>query len=496
MKPLCLLILIACIATVKLSAQNNKFFIESEVRKSDQANRVYGLWFQDIENEDFHILRTNTHMNLAFTDVYTKDLKHIKSVETCNAKRFSGGIALQNNPYLLELKYKYDVHIKTYTDISFVGHRLNKASDKIGEDSTIMITPFILKENIFRGNFAISPDKSKLLLYHYTEDDELGIRGLTDEVELLVFDADLKLLWKRKVNLSPENYGKKIVVLKKFRINNQGSIGILTTIFKSENKRTYKSNTPTDIPSFFFVGRAENEFIHFKPTLPDYFFNEIDFAFDKENNIHLLGQYSTQAYMYQGGYIYMKLNATCTKVLAKTVTPYTAEFMKAAWGKNRLKYNELVDFYLTSWRIIAETNEIVFTLERRSPSAISLKYQQVIVGKLDEKGQLLWINTIYKNTQEAEKYEAFLSHYMVPKENKVYVLYNSGIYDSNKAVIVQIDEKGNMREKPLFLNRNRETILCPILTQVVGDKLLLTMQSTYFSVYNFGLLDLEAFFQD
>ena len=477
-----------------LSAQNKDFLVESKVRKSNDANRTYGLWFQAPNTKDLYLLRTNAQMRLMFTEVYDKDMHFKREEATAYERRFTGSLDLNSNPYLLELKYKYDAHVKTYTDISFVAHRFDTTTLKLTGDSTTMIPPFILKDNLYRGNFAVSPDQSKLLLYHYTEDGELNIKGLANEIELLVFNDKLELLWKKKVHLSPETHSKQMTLIRKLRVNNQGSVGIFAYMFIDEKARTFKSKTPTVKPTLFFVGRGENEFLKFQPKLEDYFFSEMDFAFDKENNIQWFGQVSQISYEHSGGYFYMKMNANCTKVLAKNIVFYNADFLKKALGRKAKKQRELTDYYLSAWRTDLQEETVIFTLERRPYASLTLKYNEVIVGKLDKKGVLLWLNIIPKYAQEQDRFEPFLSHYMWAKGDKVYILYNSGLYASNKAIALEIDALGNMREKTIFLNRNRETILCPSLTTVLEDKLLICMQSPYFTTYNFGLLDLQALF--
>ena len=218
-------------------------------------------------------------------------------------------------------------------------------------DSIELIAPFKMTSNFYRGNFAVSPDRSKILVYDYEEEGDIsGVNGLTNEVTLRVFDASFNKLWQRKVNLSPSGSPKRMVAIKKLRINNQGDVALLTDVFRDH--RSYSLRKTTADPTLYFVGKKKEDYALFKPNLGDYFFNQLNFTFDTDGNILWFGFFSKQRYYQQSGVFFIKINNKRTKILAKKIHHFTSEQIAELLNRKKVGKNaEGRSYKMTHWRL-------------------------------------------------------------------------------------------------------------------------------------------------
>jgi hypothetical protein len=480
-----------------LLAQDKPAFFLSKARQREKTSRTYSLLHS---NDDvFYTLRTDARFTEGELQTYDKKLNFLKS-GALTAKmndKYTGALNVQGHLYLLQLRYRHDAETDIYRDVSFVAYPIDTQKMELAKEPLVLVAPFTMESNYYRGNFAISPDRSKILLYDYEEDGEIeDVKGLTNIINIRVFDNNFKLLWQRKVNISPNNQSKKVVAVKKFRINNQGSVAVLTDIFKENVSRSYLSKTTTIDPTLFFIGREEADFLRFTPNLGDVFYNEVDFSFDHRGHIHWVGCYSKQRYYQQSGFFYLQLNANCSRVLVKKSHDFSPELIAQMRRKRAPKLGrELRNYKLSSWRIQPQTFELTVVLENQPPASFSFKSHQMLVLRLDTLGELRWAVPVFKWGDVKESYESFLSHYMAVQGDYTYLIYNNGIYAENQAIIARIDKDGNKQEK-VFLRYNRQQeILCPRLTSVVGERLFICLQSQFFDSYSFGLVDLRRFFE-
>ena len=474
------------------------YVLSKSRNRGGSASRIYSLMHRN--DSFYYVLRTNARFTQAEFETYDPKLNFVKQSNAGlrGDMPYTGALNVLGNMYFLQLKYRHDIENDIYRDVSFVAFPLDTNTLQVKADSIILVAPFTMESNYYRGNFAISPDRTKILLYDYEEKGDIEeVSGLTNIVNLRVFDNNFNLLWKRTINLAPDAMANRVVAIKKFRVNNLGTVAVLTDIFRDGEIRTYLGKKTTADPTLFFIGREENEFLRFTPNLGNFFYNEMDFSFDRRGHIHWVGCYSRTRYYQQSGIFYLQLNANCSKVLVKTNHDFSPELIAETLEKKKPKpERELRNFKFASWRIHPTTNEVTAVLERQPPSAYNFKAHQLIVLRLDTLGQLRWATPIQKWGDLKESLETFLSHYLVVQDDATYILYNTGIYAENQAVVARINAKGEKTTKILFRYNNQFELVCPRLSYPVGDKLFICLQSQFFESYRFGLVDLARLFKD
>jgi len=471
------------------------YIMLGETRESPKTDRTYSLI--DYDSNSYAIMRFDKAMKYAETEVYNRKLKHQGTyISTPDARSYGGVINLEGRIYMLFSRFRENKELARYEDVSLWAMPMRRDSFCIGTDSLALIAPFIMRSAFYRGNFVLSPDRSKLLVYDYEEEGDIEeVRGLTNEITLRVYDNKFELLWSKKVNLAPNPSEKRVMAIKKLRVNNQGEVAILTDYFR--NHRSYSLKEVTADPTLFFVGAAPNNFARFTPNLGDLFFNQIDFTYDYEGNIVWFGFYSKHKYYQQAGYFYVKINAERSKVLHKKIVPFGEDLLKNMLQRKKLPKNpEMRNYELLSFRLTAK-GELIISAEYQPYGISNFKSHSVLVMRILADGNLRWAKHIYKFNTFSEQLSVFLQHYLQLDGDNVYLLFNQGIYaETGKALAMRLDADGNLTEKNIFGYLNQEAVICPSLSYPLPNgQVFLSLQSRFFKFHQCAILDFRKLFE-
>lgn len=471
------------------------YLIKSPLKDKERTTRTHTLFNYD--STGFYALRFNKYLSYAELEHYDTLMNFKKAyVVTKKARKYIGVVNLRSKMYLLYFRYKENKRENTHDQVSLYAKQLESDSFSLVPDSIELIAPFKMTSNYYRGNFAVSPDRSKVLVYDYEEEGDIDdVSGLTNEITLRVFDSTFKLLWKRSVNLSPSGGAKRTVAIKKLRINNKGEVAILTDVFRDQ--RSYSLRKITADPTLFFVGKETNNFALFKPNLGEYFFNQNNFTFDTEGNILWFGFYSAQKYYQQRGAFFIKINKDRTKILVKKRHEFTKE--QIAQLLNRKKVNDKAEgrsYKLIHWRLTQEGG-VVLSAEQQPGSSYYFKSNDILALRFDSEGEIQWFQHVYKHGEQPLKQKVFLSHYMFNKGKNTYLLYNKGLYSDGAAMAIKINSEGERTTRRFYTYEKQQELFCPLLSfRLKGSKAFLCLQDRFFSNYRFALLDFETLFKE
>lgn len=470
------------------------YLIKSPVKDRVRTSRTHTLLNYD--STGFYALRFDKYLSYAELEHYDPVLNFKKTyVVTKKSRKYIGVVNIASKLYLLYFRYVENKRENTHDKVSLYAKQLDPDTFALRPDSIELIEPFKMTSNYYRGNFAVSPDRSKVLVYDYEEEGDIDdVNGLTNKITVRVFDSSLKLLWKRTVNLSPDGGAKRTVSIKKLRVNNKGEVAILTDVFRDQ--RSYSLKKVTADPTLFFVGRERNNFALFKPNLGNFYFNQINFTFDTEGNILWFGFYSKQKYYQQSGLFFIKINKDRTKVLVKK----KHEFSQAQIAQllNRKQVNEKAEarsYKLIHWRLTSKGG-VVLSAEQQPSTSYNFKSNDILAIRLDSEGEIQWFQHIYKHGEQARRQKVFLSHYLFTKGDNTYLMYNQGLYSDGYAAAVKIDLEGNVTTRKFYTYEKQQELFCPLLSfRLKQPKVFICLQDRFFSNYRFALLDFETLFK-
>ncbi len=467
----------------------------SPLQEKDLTDRTYSL--MDYDSSNYYVMRINKGLSYAELEQYDTSLKVKKTyVVTKQKRKYVGLMNLHGRLSLLYFRYIENKRDNTHEKVSLYAIGMERDNFALSQDSTELIAPFKMESSLYRVNFAVSPDRSKVLVYDFEEEGDMdGVRGLSNEITLRVFDDQLQPLWQRTVNLSPDGGAKRRVAIQKLRINNSGEVAILTDVFRDQ--RSYSMKEITADPTLFFVGKERNNFSLFQPDMGDFFFNQSSFTFDKEGNILWFGFYSKQRYYQQSGTFFIKINQARTQVLVKKRYDFTPEQLADILNKKRIRPQaEARSYKLVHWRLM-DDGGLVFSAEQQPGNGMQFRSNDVIVIKIGASGSLDWLRHVFKHGEEVPRLKVFLSHYLCAEGSNVYLLYNQGLYADGYAAAVKIDQTGATTLRKFYTYQRQQELLCPQLSFRLNDpRVFLSFQDRYFSDYRFGVLDLDKLFAE
>ncbi|MGH1335661.1 MAG: hypothetical protein ACRBFS_05990 [Aureispira sp.] len=487
----CILFLLA--VSIPLGAQD--FITLSPLQEKGNTDRTYSL--MNYDSSGYYVMRFKKGLSYAELEHHDPTLKIKKTyVVTTQKRKYVGLVNLEGKLSLLYFRYVENKRDNTHERVSLYAIEIQPDSFQLATDSIELIAPFKMESNFYRVNFAVSPDRTKVLVYDYEEEGDIdGVQGLSNEITLRVFDNNLQALWERHVNLSPDGSAKRSVSIQKLRINNQGEVAILTDIFRDQ--RSYSTKEVTADPTLFFVGKERKNFSLFQPNMGDYFFNQSNFTFDRDGNILWFGFYSKQRYYQQSGTFFIKINQKRTKVLVKERYDFTPTQMADILNKKRVRPNvEARSFKLVHWRLTKDGG-IVFSAEQQPGNGLQFRSHDIIAIKIGATGNMDWLKHVFKHGEEVPRLKTFLSHYLCAEGSDVYLLYNQGLYADGYAAAVKINAAGEMRLRKFYQYQRQQELLCPKLSFRLNDpRIFICFQDRYFSDYRFGILDLNALFKE
>jgi hypothetical protein len=464
--------------------------------ESKKTDRTYALI--DYDSNGYALMRSDKEFKYAETETYDKNLKLLNSfVSTPEQRNYGGVLNLEGRLYMLFSKYRLNTQLQQYEDVSLWAMPMNKDSFCVGSDSFALVEPFTLKSALYRGNYVLSPDRSKLLVYDWEEEGDIEeVKGLTNEIMLRVYDNRFNLLWSRKVYLAPNSSGKRVMSIKKLRVSNSGEAAIMTDYFR--NHRSYSLKEVTADPTLFFVGEKVSDFSRLTPNLGNLFFNELDFMYDADGNIIWFGFYSNRKYHQQAGYFYIKINAARNKILSKKINSFDQEIMKSLLKKKTIKSSdELRNFEIAFFKI-SKNGDLIMSAERRPYGVANYKSHDILLLRFDSLGNALWSKHIFKYNIFPQSLKVFLDHYMLIDKEDVYLFFNQGIYnETGLAKAVKVDKSGNLKEKTVVNYISSENVICPILSSPLPEgKIFINLQSRFFKYHQSGILDFRKLFED
>jgi hypothetical protein len=490
-KHLLLIILLFAYCTSDTVAQD--FIIKSEIKDRGKTNKTHTLLNYD--STGYYALRFNKQLTYAELEHYDLNLQFKKTfVVTKKHRKYIGVVNIAQKMYLLYFSYIKNKRENTHEKVSLYARQITSDSFALSGDSIELIKPFRMTSNYYRGNFAISPDYSKILVYDFEEEGDIDdVKGLTNKIRLRVFDSSFKKLWSRTVNLSPDGGAKRKVSIKKLRINNRGDVAILSDIFR--NHRTYNSRNVTADPTLFFVGKEKKNYSLFKPNLGEYFFNQINFTFDTKGNILWFGFYSKQKYYQQKGVFFIKINRDRSKVLVKKQHELSPELISKLLNKKKVRAkSEARSYKLKHWRLMQDGG-IVMSAEQEPNTSYNFRSNDIVAIRFSSEGEITWAKHLFKYGNQPRNQKVFLSHYMYTAKNNIYFLFNKGLYSDGYATIARIDSTGSIENRKFYNYQNQQELVCPLLSyQLKTPQIFICLQDRYFSNYRFAILDFEKLF--
>ena len=419
----------------------------------------------------------------------------------------------------LKLKYKKnDMQLefilysndKIYVFTSFVNKKtnknylfkqtLNKKTLMVNNDmEKISEISFGKKNTYYHGmyDFRLSPDDSKILVYHALPSKTKVKDGAKGKVSLHVFDKDFNKLWNKNITIThPEKYS----YIRSYRIDDSSNVHILSKLKNIKKKKGLKSD-----PGYYYYVlsylRNEDQLIENPIKFEDKFFKNMKISINKKGELLCAGVYNTKKNVNIRGLGYVKIDIKNKKILSQSFNEYTTEYINERYeGNKKDKINKkiakgkdlnLLTFYIDE--IVTRSDggvvliaEDYYTTTRTTTSTDSqgnmktktttyYHYDNILVMSISPDGKLDWTREVSKEHVTSNTRLGLFSYGFTAVDDKLYFVFNDhydnisnlGYTEESKAysgskkcntVLFSIDFKGNLTKQALPLPYDKNTV--------------------------------------
>jgi len=363
------------------------------------------------------------------------------------------------------------------------------------------------KSNSGEFNIRTSRDSSKVLVtyklpYEKNDPEGFGFHVLTDE---------LVPLWNREVRVPFEN---ELFDIEGIKADNDGNVYLLGLIYqdKRRSKRRGEPNYKYQVFAYLDKGKTTKEY---PISLEDRFITDMQLEIMNNKNLICAGFYSEKGtYSIRGTY-FLTVDAKTKEIKTKSFKEFGIDFIianmsEAAAERTKKKEergveNELYDYDLDkllvgkdgSAILIGEQYFVKTVTYSRMVNGIMQTgytnhyyYNDIIVIKIDPKGQIQWAEKIAKKQHTIEDGGFYSSYAMGIVKGKLCFIFNdnpknlgyTGVGkvfnfkggEQSVVTIVTIDQSGKQDRKPLFSFADTEVITRPkVCEQITSNDIIL-----------------------
>jgi len=376
---------------------------------------------------------------------------------------------------------------------------LSLQCEKKGEAIALDKLSFSRKKNIGTFDFVLSADSSKILLYR----NEPFEKYANEKFSYSVFDKQFNLLWSKEIQLP---YTDKYFEISEYRIDNNGNVFMLATIYPDKNKGEKAiKGLPNNKHIIFAYYYAENELTEFEVTLAGKFISDITFRLNKKNDVVVGGFYSNSDLYTINGTFYMLIDDESRDVKTTNIKSFDRDFMlnflsEKKTDKGRGLSNVYFDHFVLrddgGAVLLGEQYymENVCISDMRTGNLICsyhFYYNDIIAVNVDSNGTITWAQRIPKFQHTINDNGFYSSYSLAAVNNNLHFIFNDNpknieliktkpdrlraMTGAQGAVtmLCSINEKGEMVRQPLFTAKGGNVILRPKVFKQINPKELI-----------------------
>jgi hypothetical protein len=368
----------------------------------------------------------------------------------------------------------------------------------------------------YRGEFEFvrSKDSTKVMVYHNKPFEKYSNEAFSYKV----YDHQLNKLWGKDIELP---YKDRNFHISDYILDAEGNIFMITE-FSPERKKG--ENTTRGIPNNKYIILAyyhiENKLKEFDISLGGKWVSSVTFTMAPNGDLAIGGFYSNDRYFSIAGTFYLTIDQHTKKIKAQSLKAFDNELLKEFLSEKSIeKGRELPSFYFDHF-IVRKDGSVLFVAEQYYVTISSFTdprtglitsnynyyYNHLIVVNINADGSIKWAKKVPKRQYTSNDHGFFSSYAMATTGDKIHLLYNDNpknepLYktDPDKiksmnnpkksiAMLVSIDNEGNVSRKPLFNTKDQSVILRPKLySQTTSNGVILYGQKG--KTYRFGRLE-------
>jgi hypothetical protein len=334
-------------------------------------------------------------------------------------------------------------------------------------------------------DFEVSQDSSKFLAYHNKPYDKYN----NEKFSYKVFDNKLNLVWEKDLQLP---YKDKFFSIKDYILDNDGNVYMRATIYPDRTKGEKKSNKE-QTSKFVIVSykHKTDKLSQFEVKLTGKWVKSISYDVNEDTKEVVVGGfYSDDKKMKINGIFYLAMDLKSGEIKATSKKAFDSSFMtemigekKAEKGKGLSNFD--FDYFLTKKDggayLIAEQYYITTHTYTDSNGNTNTRtvyhYNDVIVVSVGKTGDIEWVRKVPKNSAASSGYYLSYGLNFNDNTNELNLFFNDnpkniellknnpnkvrrvGSLKKSVAILVSLNEEGNMSRSPMFSAKDLDKII-------------------------------------
>jgi hypothetical protein len=449
-----------------LHSQDVHFDIKESIKYRDQHKSTTILSIHSITNK-LNIIARKSKNYLVF-ETYDNNAKGNKTINIkLSKKEFFVGDILHNNKlrvFMVESPtktkrilncYTYNVDKNTYNKITLLEKEVKKK------------TALFSGQNKRQTNFSISPNKKYIAIA--TD----NVKKNSNSYDIHVYNSEsLTLIYNKNYfnNVNKYYQSSDMIIDNKAVVYNIGK-----EYFKGKRERKKNKANYSYILSKIYKNNIETSTIKLNE---DEYIKDLNMSF-YNNELRLIGYFSKDKVFGIKGVSLFTIDKNKLAMLSRKKQNLPIKVFKDLYGYRNIsskKDAELTSFYLDhkiedkdgNMYLIAEEFYVTQTYIPNGMNGgsyvTSYHYDDILITKLDNKGNLVWGRSIFKRSN-TPSYNAFLHN------NKLHVLLNSGKkllkkndgrlkvskgwFESTSLYLFLYDKKGTVKNQKIQDNKGK-----------------------------------------
>lgn len=382
----------------------------------------------------------------------------------------------------------------------------NAYAYKLQDDGTLNLAPTELGSGTFESkkypgsySFQLDADSSRVLVYFMPP----FAKATNLSIPFAAYDAEMNKDWEQVIDLPMVDLSFEVT---KCILTGKNDLFLMSEAMPEKGSGSNITGRSYTVIAYYDEANVIKEY---EIALGDQYITSATFTTDKQGDLIIAGFYSNNKKFTISGTFYLKINAATRSIEATGLEDFSVNFLDMLSGKNKEElesyfFDQLIVMPDGSTRMVAEQYyEYTTTFQDFQTGMIRYDYHYVygplIVVSVSPQGTIAWESAVLKKQSSTNDSGYYSSYSIGVNGSDLLILYNDNPKNSESgdvrtmdnatksdAVLIVMDENGNITRNVLFNSKELDTTLRPKFYQALDQALLILGRKG--KSYQFGLL--------
>ena len=375
---------------------------------------------------------------------------------------------------------------------------IDKSTLKINSDLKVVEEISFEENSKFNSggfHYAISEDKSKVLIYYYLPYE----RKTFDTYGICVYDKTLKPLWEKEVSFQ---HNSELHKFGGFLVDNRGEVHCSSKVYLNKAKHSIKGK-----PNYFYevLSYSADEETKHQFKIKENFLNGMSLAVNDNFDLFCTGYYTVEQENGEGAYLF-RISGDTKKVLSQNFYEFDIDFLtrnltdkEESKARKRYKKEQYPDDYKFAFRGIRvkkdggvfltfEEYKIIVMEDSKGKKRRSYYYNDISILNISSNDEVMWTSKIPKRQRTIDDDAKYSSYVLSEVDGKLHFFFNDNYknlnlkpnnelekftgyraYKDALLVKVSLDNQGKQTREALYDAKDSKILNRPRLGRRISD---------------------------